>query len=184
MILTGMKIRQAIQDGDIHVTPLREAHIGPNSIDVTLAPVLRLYDDHHLDAKRKHTTWELPIPPEGVVLEPGKLYLGSTVETAVSKRYVPMYEGRSSIARLGVATHITAGFGDIGWGYEWIDGQMVCTHPTWTLEITVVQPVRLYAGMRVGQVYFLETDGDVDFYHGKYTKQKGPQPSLAYKDFE
>lgn len=188
MILTGMRIKQAVYAGEIHITPLNEAHIGPNSIDVTLAPVLRCYDDHCLDAKTNHTTWELPIPPEGLVLQPGKLYLGSTVETAVSKKYVPMYEGRSSIARLGVATHITAGFGDIGWGYERIEGRMgpelVCTYPTWTLEITVVQPVRLYAGMRVGQVYFLEASGGVDMYHGKYTKQKGPQPSMAYKDFE
>lgn len=183
MILTGKRILEEVNYGNIHITPLKEAHVGPNSIDVTLAPVLRQYEEHCLDAKKGHGTWELPIPPEGIVLEPGRLYLGSTVETAVSTKYVPMYEGRSSLARLGVATHIAAGFGDIGWGYEEVNGDLVCVYPTWTLEITVVQPVRLYAGMRVGQVYFLEADGEVEYYHGKYNHQSGPQPSKLFKDF-
>ena len=120
MVLTGPEIIRQIEAGDIHIAPFTPAHDGPNSYDVTLNARLLVYDlapGEPLDMKRDNPTRALTIPAEGLVLEPGVLYIGCTNETATSKAFVPMFEGRSSIGRLGINTHITAGFGDVGWGY-------------------------------------------------------------------
>lgn len=113
------------------------------------------------------------IPEEGIVLEPNKLYLGRTHEYTKTKCFVPMLEGRSSIGRLGLFIHVTAGFGDVGFaGY-------------WTLEMFCVQPIRIYAGVEICQIYFHTVLGEADSYNGgKYQNNKGIQPSLLYKDFE
>jgi dCTP deaminase len=95
-----------------------------------------------------------------------------------------MFEGRSSIGRLGINTHITAGFGDVGWGYvPGPSGQLECRFPTWTLEIEVVHPIRIYPNVRIGQVYFMKPEGELRFYKGKYSLQKTPQASQLYRDF-
>src|SRR5690606_18722219 len=142
-----------IEAGDIHIAPFTPAHVGPNSYDVTLNPRLLVYDlapGEALDMKRDNPTRALTIPAEGLVLEPGVLYIGCTNETATSQAFVPMFEGRSSIRRLGINTHITAGFGDVGWGYAPdATGALACQYPTWTLEIEVVHPIRVYAGVRI-----------------------------------
>lgn len=187
MILTGPEIQRQIEAGEIHIEPYQPAHLGPNSYDVTLNPVLLVYDlapGGSLDMKRNNPTRELAIPEGGLVLEPGTLYIGCTNETATSKRFVPMFEGRSSIGRLGINTHITAGFGDVGWGYLPDEkGELICQYPTWTLEIEVVHPIRVYPGVRIGQVYFMTPDGELRFYKGKYSSQHTPQASQLYKDF-
>jgi dCTP deaminase len=96
-----------------------------------------------------------------------------------------MFEGRSSIGRLGINTHITAGFGDVGWGYLPDEkGNPVCQFPTWTLEIEVVHPIRVYPDVRIGQVYFMRPEGEITFYKGKYTKQREPQASRLFQDFK
>lgn len=112
------------------------------------------------------------------MLEPGRLYLGRTVEYTKTDGFVPMLEGRSSVGRLGVYIHVTAGFGDIGFsGY-------------WTLEIQCVQPVRIYPGIEICQIYYHTIEGDYEKYgkgkysSGKYQNNTGIQPSLLYKDFE
>jgi dCTP deaminase len=192
MVLTGPEIIRQVEAGTIHIAPFNAANVGPNSYDVSLNAKLLVYDlgpgpdsQGVLDMKRNNPTRALTIPEDGLVLEPGTLYIGCTNETATSRAFVPMFEGRSSIGRLGINTHITAGFGDVGWGYLPDDqGSLVCQYPTWTLEIEVVHPIRVYPGVRIGQVYFIRPEGTLSFYKGKYTAQKEPQASRLYRDFE
>lgn len=188
MVLTGKEIARQMGLETIHIRPFVESNLGPNSYDVTLGAKLLVYDlppGAILDMKLENPTRSLVIPEEGLVLEPGVLYLGHSNETATSLRFVPMFEGRSSIGRLGINTHITAGFGDVGWGYI-PDGQgrLVCQYPTWTLEIEVVHPIRVYPNIRIGQVYFMAPDGEITYYKGKYSQQREPQASQLYKDFK
>jgi dCTP deaminase len=187
MVLTGPEILRQMQLESIHIAPFHAPHLGPNSYDVTLNAKLLVYaldKDQALDMKRDNPTRALEIPPSGLVLEPGTLYLGCSNETATSCRFVPMFEGRSSIGRLGINTHITAGFGDVGWGYiPDAEGRLQCQFPTWTLEIEVVHPIRVYPNVRIGQVYFMTPEGELSFYKGKYTKQREPQARQLYKDF-
>jgi deoxycytidine triphosphate deaminase len=188
MVLTGPEIKRQIDAGMIHIAPFNPAHLGPNSYDMTLNAKLLVYDlapGAPLDMKRDNPVREIAIPAEGLVLEPGTLYIGCTNETATSRAFVPMFEGRSSIGRLGINTHITAGFGDVGWGYlPDANGELVCQFPTWTLEIEVVHAIRVYPGVRIGQVYFIRPEGELQFYKGKYTTQKEPQASRLFKDFQ
>jgi len=115
----------------------------------------------------------LTIPEDGLLLEPQKLYLGRTIERTATDKYVPMLEGRSSVGRLGLFIHITAGFGDIGF-----DG-------FWTLEIFCVQPIRIYSDLEICQIFYHTIDGDYDLYRSKkYQGNEGVQPSKLYKDFE
>lgn len=187
MILTGPEIIRQLEAGAIHIAPFTPTHVGANSYDVTLNGKLLVYDlapGEALDMKRDNPTRTLVIPEEGLELKPGTLYIGCTNETATSKAFVPMFEGRSSIGRLGINTHITAGFGDLGWGYLPDEtGELVCQYPTWTLEIEVVHPIRVYPGVRIGQVYFIRPEGTLSYYKGKYTRQKDPQASQLYRDF-
>ncbi len=188
MVLTGPEIQRQMDLGNIHISPFHPVHLGPNSYDVSLNPKLLVYDlgpGQALDMKRDNPTRGLSIPPEGLVLDPDQLYIGCSNETATSCRFVPMFEGRSSIGRLGINTHITAGFGDVGWGYlPGPDGKLECQFPTWTLEIEVVHPIRVYPNVRIGQVYFMTPEGELAFYQGKYSRQKEPQASQLYKDFQ
>lgn len=176
-ILLKGEIIEAKENGSITIDPYTPEYIGPNSYDVRLSEKLLIYDFseiQYLDCKQENPVKTICIPEDGFVLQPGVLYLGSTIETIGSKSYIPMYEGRSSMARLGIQSHLSAGFGDIGFCRQW------------TLEITVVHPVKVYSGMRIGQVYFHKVSEDYNttehHYQGKYTQQTGPQASLAYKD--
>ncbi len=188
MVLTGKEILKQMEVGTIDISPFKPEHLGPNSYDVCLNPNLLIYDlepGQCLDMKKENRTKSLSIPEEGLILEPGKLYLGCSNETATSHRFVPMFEGRSSIGRLGINTHITAGFGDVGWGYIFdAEKKPICQFPTWTLEIEVVHPIRVYPNVRIGQVYFMRPEGELTFYKGKYTLQKAPQASRLYQDFQ
>jgi dCTP deaminase len=188
MVLTGSEILKQMELGFIHIKPFQPAHLGPNSYDVTLNPKLLTYDlepGSALDMKKNNPTHGLDLPPDGMVLMPGMLYIGCSNETATSRRFVPMFEGRSSIGRLGINTHITAGFGDVGWGYIPDEkGELECQYPTWTLEIEVVHPIRVYPNVRIGQVYFMTPEGELSFYKGKYSRQREPQASQLYKDFQ
>lgn len=172
-MLTGNEIRIQIESGNIKIEPYDPENIGPNSYDVHLGDQLVVYLEAVLDAKQENRTRTITIPDDGIVLWPGHLYLGKTAEWTSSPGFVPMYEGRSSLGRLGVSSHITAGFGDIGF-----DGN-------WTLELSVVQPVRIYKGMRIGQLYWHKPVGEItDYYHGKYQGQRDATPSRLYEDRE
>lgn len=172
MILSRQKIRSRLGK-DIFIEPYNEEQLNPNSYNLRLHNELLVYENNTLDMKKSNDTKKLIIPEEGLLLEPGKLYLGRTVEYTKTDNYVPMLEGRSSIGRLGLFIHVTAGFGDVGFsGY-------------WTLEIFCVQPIKVYPEVEVCQIYYHTIDGDYDKYtSGKYQNNKGIQPSLLYRDFE
>lgn len=172
MILSGNKIFDEIGHG-IDITPFDVSRLNPNSYNLRLHDELLVYDEDILDMKRPNKFHKIEIPERGLVLEPGKLYLGRTVEHTRTDGYVPMLEGRSSIGRLGLFIHATAGFGDVGFnGY-------------WTLEISCIQPVRIYPFVEICQIYYHTIDGDYCPYSsGKYNNNTGIQPSLLYRDFE
>lgn len=171
MMLSGKEIEKKL-GSDIIIEPFNRKQLNPNSYNLRLHNELLVYDEDILDMKKENKTKSITIPEEGLVLEPGKLYLGRTIEYTETKNYVPMLEGRSSIGRLGLFIHVTAGFGDVGFkGY-------------WTLEIFCVQPIRIYPSVEVCQIYYHGIDGDYEEYSsGKYQSNKGIQPSLLYKDF-
>ena len=198
MILTSNKIKTEIQKGNIYCNPYNENNLAINSIDVTLNKKIATYiemqyvynrkakklelspkitNEHKnvvLDAKKQNKVYFYEIPKDGIILEPNILYLGSTNEEIGSDIYVPMYEGRSSMARLGIQSHISAGFGDLGF------------KSNWTLEIMVSHKVIVYPDMRIGQVYFIKPMGDIEkIYNGKYVKQGNtPTASKSFEDFK
>lgn len=118
------------------------------------------YKDDILDARKHNETVHLEIPEEGIVLQPGTLYLGSTLEYTETHNSVPFLEGKSSVGRLGIDIHATAGKGDVGF----------CNH--WTLEISCVHPVRVYAGMPIGQLIYFKVEGDIENYYNKKKNAK------------
>lgn len=172
MILSGKEIKNKMGK-DIIIDPFNENQLGPNSYNLRLHHELLMYDEPTLDMKKSHATKNIYIPEEGLLLEPGKLYLGRTIEYTETDCYVPMLEGRSSVGRLGLFIHITAGFGDVGFrGF-------------WTLEMFCVQPVRVYAGVEICQIFYHSIEGDyIRYMSSKYQNNRGVQPSLMYKDFD
>lgn len=172
MILSGKEIKKQLGES-IRITPYNESQLNPNSYNLTLHNEVLVYDSPVLDMKKQNTASTIVIPEEGMLLDPGKLYLGRTIEYTETDKYVPMLEGRSSIGRLGLFVHITAGFGDVGFsGY-------------WTLEMFCVQPIRIYPGIQICQIFYHSIEGDYELYtSGKYQKNSGIQPSLLFKDFE
>ena len=172
MILSGKTIK-AKMGNEIIIKPFNENAVNPNSYNLTLHNELLVYDETVLDMKKPNTTRTLTIPDEGLVLQPGVLYLGRTREYTETHNCVPMLEGRSSVGRLGLFVHVCAGFGDVGFkGY-------------WTLEIHCVQPIRVYAGVEICQIYYHAIEGEYEPYiSGKYQNNTGIQPSFMYRDFE
>ena len=156
MILSDQKILEALESGKILIEPFRRECLGTNSYDVHLGKHLAVYKDKILDARKHNQIQHFEIPEEGLVLEPGTLYLGVTEEYTETHHAVPFLEGKSSVGRLGIDIHATAGKGDVGF----------CN--TWTLEISCTQPVRIYAGMPIGQLIYFLVDGEIEnYYHRK-----------------
>lgn len=172
MILSGKEIEKRL-GGDITITPYDPKQINPNSYNLKLHNELLVYEEKVLDMRQPLETKRIIIPEEGLVLEPNRLYLGRTLEYTKTDNLVPMLEGRSSVGRLGLFIHVTAGFGDVGFsGY-------------WTLEIHCIQPVKIYPGVEICQIYYHTIEGDYSRYEsGKYQNNSGIQPSLLYRDFE
>lgn len=172
MILSGKEIKNKIGN-EIKIEPYNEKQLNPNSYNLKLHNEILIYDEDILDMKKENKYQKFTIPPEGMILQPGRLYLARTVEYTETNNYVPMLEGRSSVGRLGLYIHVTAGFGDVGFkGY-------------WTLELQCVQPIRIYADTEICQIYYHSIQGEYEVYKsGKYQDNKGVQPSLMYKDFE
>lgn len=172
MILTGSEIVKQINKGGISIAPFNQSNINPNSYDVTLHDTLYVYENSILDPKLNMNLIPIQIPEEGITLHPGILYLGRTNEYTECWDYVPMLEGKSSIGRLGIDVHKTAGVGDIGF------------RGVWTLEIAVTQPVILYRGIRIAQLIFYTIEGEIGtVYEGKYQGDKGVSGSRMYKEF-
>lgn len=200
--LTGEAIRQAIQSGEIIIDPYDPKNINPNSYNLkigntiaTLRPnrhetywgspdpnpdgyvcavaVQKTRDWVEIDLKEKVEYDTTEIPENGILLQPGELYLVPTVENIHTDYYEPIITGRSTMGRLGISVHQEAGFGDIGF-----NGHM-------TLQLKVTYPTRIYPFFPMAQVYFLTPHGEIkDLYHGKYQNAKGIAGSKAYLDFD
>jgi dCTP deaminase len=172
MILSGINIENERTRGNIIIEPWNPSRLNPNSYNLSLSDELMHYRDTELDMKRKPDPVRLTIPAEGIVLQPGKLYLGRTDEFTETHGFVPMIEGRSSVGRLGMFVHITAGFGDVGFsGF-------------WTLEMMVLQPTRIYAGVEICQIFYHAiSENHREYSSGKYQNNTGIQESMLYRDF-
>lgn len=166
MILSDARILEEIEKGTIVVSPYDRACLGSNSYDVHLGKYLAIYKDEVLDAKMHNTIEHFEIPEEGFVLQPDMFYLGVTEEYTESHAHVPFLEGKSSTGRLGIDIHATAGKGDVGF----------CGN--WTLEISVKKPVRVYAGMPIGQLIYFPVDGEILVpYNSKKNAKYSGQPN-------
>lgn len=170
MILSGTEIRGQL-GSNIVIDPFDPARLNPNSYNLTLHHELMTYEEVVLDMRKANRVRRIEIPPDGLVLSPNQLYLGRTIERTETHNFVPMIEGRSSVGRLGLFVHVTAGFGDVGFcGY-------------WTLEMFAVQPVRVYAGVPICQIFYHQICGDITEYASdKYQHNRDIQPSLLFKE--
>jgi dCTP deaminase len=177
MILSDRQILQEMKEGNIIIQPFKRQYLGTNSYDVHLGSWLAMYNEEILDCREHNKVRYFKIPSEGLILVPSKLYLGVTKEYTETHRHVPFLEGKSSIGRLGIDIHATAGKGDVGF----------CN--TWTLEISVRQPVKIYADMPIGQLIYFEISGDVEVPYSKkksakYNKRTiKPVESMMWKNF-
>lgn len=176
MILSDKQILEEIKKNNILIEPFDPKCLGTNSYDVHLGKYLAVYKDDVLDAKKHNEIDVFDIPDEGFVLQPNKLYLGVTKEYTETMAHVPFLEGKSSVGRLGIDIHATAGKGDVGF----------CN--TWTLEISVTQPVKVYYNMPVGQLIYFKVDGDIQNYYNikrsaKYNNRTvKPVESMMWKN--
>jgi dCTP deaminase len=157
MILSDTRILEEIKKGTIKIDPYNRDCLGSNSYDVHLGRLLAKYNDEVIDAKKHNTIAYFEIPEEGLILQPHQFYLGVTAEYTETHSHVPFLEGKSSTGRLGIDIHATAGKGDVGF----------CGN--WTLEISVKLPVRVYAGMPIGQLIYFPVDGEIEI---KYNEKK------------
>jgi len=171
LILSGFEIKKQLNK-NIFIEPFDEGQINPNSYNLRLSDELLVYDTDLLDMKIENKYKKIIIPNDGMILYPNKLYLGRTVEYTRTEKYVPAIDGRSSIGRLGLYIHISAGFGDVGFsGY-------------WTLEIFCIQPIKIYPNIEICQIYYHTIEGEYENYNSKkYQNNNGIQPSLLYKEF-
>jgi dCTP deaminase len=170
MILTGKEIERRLGN-DIIIEPYVAEQLNPNSYNLRLHNELLIYKGDILDPKENNETETLVIPEEGLVLEPGQLYLARTLEYTETQGLVPMILGRSSVGRLGITVHITSGFGDVGFcGY-------------WTLQLTCVKKVRIYPNMKICQIFYHNVLGEYDNYSSKkYQGSTKIMSSQLYKE--
>ena len=170
MILTGDAIEKKL-GSDIVIEPFFAENLNPNSYNLTLHNEIITYEEVVLDMKKPNRVRRMEIPESGLVLGPNQLYLGRTVERTETHNLVPMIEGRSSVGRLGLFVHVTAGFGDVGFcGF-------------WTLELFAVQPVRIYPFVPICQIFYHTLTGDVTEYASdKYQHNHDIQPSLLHRE--
>ena len=170
MILSGDEIHKNLGT-NINIDPFDENNLNPNSYNLTLHHELMIYEEVVLDMGKPNRTRRINIPDSGMELQPQRLYLARTIERTETHNFVPMIEGRSSVGRLGLFVHVTAGFGDVGFkGF-------------WTLEMFAVQPVRIYPGVQICQIFYHEIKGNIKEYESeKYQDNKDIQPSLLFKE--
>lgn len=166
MILTASEIQDQVSKGSITLDPFHKDALNPNSYNYRLGSILSEINDYIIDPKSSPETTSHIIPEEGFVLQPNKLYLGHTLEAIGSKKYVPSLIGRSSLGRLGLFLQITADLGQLGDSHSW------------TLELKVVQPLRVYPNMKIGQVSFWKPSGKISqTYTNGYTLFSTPRHS-------
>ena len=172
MILTGTEILNRVASGDIIISPFVPENVNPNSYNFRLHSRMRVYDEGVIDVRKENQTSIIEIGPEGYVLHPRRLYLATTIEKMGSDNFVPTYAARSSVARLGMFINLSAPLGDIGF------------KGNWTIQLYAIHPIRLYAGMCIGQMMFWHTAGTIELYNGKYQGATEAMPSRIYRDFD
>ncbi len=187
VILSDRTIKERVGTGDIIIEPFDESAVQPSSVDLRLDRYFRVFRNHtlgHIDVKQniEELTELVEVTDDDpFILHPREFVLGSTLErVAISSDLVGRIEGKSSLGRLGLLIHTTAGFVDAGW-----DGQL-------TLEFSNVAslPITLYPGMKIGQISFIQMTSEADRPYGsdalksKYQGQSGPRPSRYWENFE
>jgi len=186
VILSDKSIREALHEGRIIIDPLDESCIQPSSIDVKVSNLFRVFRNHTaavIDVKKDLTdlTELVEVPQDGVfMLHPGEFVLGSTYEfVTLPDDIAARLEGKSSLGRLGLLTHSTAGFVDPGFK----------GHVTLELSNTATLPIKLYPGMKIGQLCFFqlssasETPYGSAKYNSRYQGQRGPTASRSFLNF-
>lgn len=170
MILSGNEIQNNL-GSKIIIDPFVSDNLNPNSYNLRLHDELLVYTEEILDFRKKNQTKKIIIPEDGYLLQPGQMYLARSLEYTETHGFVPIIQGRSSVGRLGVTVHITAGFGDVGFcGY-------------WTMQLTTVKPVRIYAGMKICQIYYQTLLGDYEEYSStKYQHSNRIQTCKLYEE--
>jgi dCTP deaminase len=186
VILSDRSIREAVGAQRIVIEPLEDRDVQPSSVDLHIDRYFRVFRNHtmgHIDVKQnlEDLTELVEIGEDDTfMLHPGEFVLGSTSErVALPDDLVARLEGKSSLGRLGLLIHSTAGFVDAGW-----DGQL-------TLELSNVAtlPITLYPGMKIGQISFIRMSTPADHPYGstevgsKYQGQVGPRPSRYWENF-
>ncbi|MCF0234695.1 MAG: dCTP deaminase [Thermoguttaceae bacterium] len=171
MILSGCEIKRQYDKGSIKIEPFRLCQLNPNSYNLRLGDELLVYKNRTLSMKTPNEVKRIKIPESGFVMKPGRVYLGSTMERTETHGFVPMLEGRSSCGRLGIACHVTAGFGDVGFKGHW------------TLELWCVQPARIYPNVEICQIFYHTIQGEYFTYDGKYQDAADVQASMMHLDF-
>lgn len=187
MILSDRTIREQLKAGRIEIDPLDESAIQPSSVDLRLDRLFRVFLNHTtavIDVKEnlEDLTRLVEVPEdEAFVLHPGEFVLAATYERlALPDDIVARIEGKSSLGRLGLLIHSTAGFIDAGFN----------GHITLELSNVANLPITLYPGMKIGQVSFLQMTTPADVPYGssavgsKYQGQRGPTPSRYWENFE
>lgn len=171
MILTGNEIINRLNK-EIFIEPFNLQQINPNSYNLSLANELMIYNEEILDPKRNNMVEKIIIPEEGYILEPNKVYLARTVEYTKTLNLVPMIIGRSSLGRLGLAVHVSSGFGDVGYsGY-------------WTMQLVCVQQIKIYPDMKICQIFYNTICGNsVDYISDKYQNSDEIIASKIFKEF-
>jgi len=171
MILTGLEIKKEVLQKRIHILPFDEQNLNPNSYNFRLGKKLKIYKQKILDSAQQMNFEEIIIPEEGYLLQPNQLYLGHTIEEMGSDFFVPIMQARSSIGRLGLYIYLNSGLGDLGFKKQW------------TLELHSIHPLKIYPGMKIGQMLFWKPLGEINLYQGKYKDSQGPEVSQIWKDF-
>lgn len=172
MILTGSEIQKQHNAGIIVIDPFISEFINPNSYDLRLGNQLLIYDEPELSPQKNNRFHIETISESGYILKKNCFYLGSSIERIGSTKFVPLIHAKSGIARLGLFVHITADLIDIG------------SIGTTTFQLYPTLDIRVFPGMRIGQVSFWTVKGDIRLYQGKYQGSEGPQPSKSYMSFE
>ena len=172
MLLSSDEIHRRLRTNEIQIDPFEPDRLNPNGYNLSLHDQLLVYEEIVLDAATPNRYRRLEIPKEGLTLHPNLLYLGRTIEYTETRGLVPVIQGRSSLGRLGLFINPGGSMGDVGY----------CG--TWTLEMHCVQPVRIYPGMQICQIYYQELCGGGKVYcSDKYQHSRDIQPSLMYREF-
>ena len=186
MLLSDRDIRAELAQGRVVLEPFDEAMIQPSSVDVRIDKFFRVFENHrypHIDpaeAQPELTREVEPLPGEPFILHPGEFVLASTYEVVTLPDDVAgRLEGKSSLGRLGLLTHSTAGFIDPGFS----------GHVTLELSNVATLPIKLWPGMKIGQLCLFRLSSPAEHPYGsgatgsRYQGQRGPTPSKGYLNF-